>query len=60
MSMVVTVRPCASWSDITELFEGRDREPKVGSAIWKRTYQHIDGWIEVPKVVRARVPAPAA
>jgi hypothetical protein len=52
--------PTDGWSDITELYETRYREPKVGTAVWIRTYQHIDGWIDVPKVFRARVPAPAA
>src|ERR1035438_2569372 len=32
----------------------------VFSSIWIRTCQHIDGWTDVPKVARARVPAPAA
>jgi len=52
--------PTDGWSDITELYETRYREPKVGTAVWIRTYQHIDGWIDVPKVFRARVPAPTA
>jgi thiamine monophosphate kinase len=33
---------------------------KAGTAIWIRTCQHIEGWIDVPKATRARVPAPAA
>jgi len=33
--------------------------PKAGKAIWIRTCQHIDGWTDVPKVARARIPAPA-
>jgi hypothetical protein len=52
--------PVDGWSDITELYVARYGVPKVGQAIWIRTCQHIDGWIEVPKVVRARVHAPAA
>jgi hypothetical protein len=52
--------PTDGWSDITELYATRYREPNVGTAVWIRTYQHIDGWIDVPKVVRARVPAPTA
>jgi hypothetical protein len=52
--------PIDGWSDITELYVTRHGVPKVGMAIWIRTCQHIDGSIDVPKVVRARVPAPAA
>ncbi len=52
--------PKGGWSDITELHVGRYGVPKVGAAIWIRTCQHIDGWIDVPKVLRARVPAPTA
>jgi hypothetical protein len=52
--------PTNGWSDITELYVARYGVPKVGTAIWIRTCQHIDGWIDVPKVVRARVPAQTA
>ena len=52
--------PKDGWSDITELYVARYGVPKVGTAIWIRTCQHIDGWINVPKVVRARVLALAA
>ena len=31
----------------------------VFSPIWIHTCQHIGGWTDVPKVARARVPAPA-
>jgi hypothetical protein len=48
------------WSDITDLYKARYGEPKPGMAIWIRTCQHIDGWTDVPKVARARVPAAAA
>jgi hypothetical protein len=48
--------PTDGWSDITELYVARYGVPKFGTAIWIRTCQHIDGWIDVPKVVRARVP----
>jgi hypothetical protein len=47
-------------SDITELYVARFGMPKAGKAIWIRTCQHIDGWTDAPKVVRARVLAPAA
>ena len=52
--------PTDGWSDITELYVARYGVPKAGKAIWIRTCQHIDGWVDVPKVVRARVLAPAA
>jgi hypothetical protein len=52
--------PTDGWSDITELYKARYGEPKPGTAIWIRTCQHIDGWLDVPKAVRARVPAPSA
>jgi hypothetical protein len=52
--------PTDGWGDITELYVTRHGMPKVGMAIWIRTCQHIDGWTDVPKVTRARVPAPAA
>ena len=51
--------PNDSWSDITELYVARYGVPKVDTAIWIRTCQQIDGWTDVPKVTRARVPAPA-
>ena len=47
--------PKDGWSDITELYVARYGVPKVGTAIWIRTCQHIDGWIDVPIVGRARV-----
>ena len=52
--------PKDGWSDITELYVARYGVPKVGMAVWIRTCQHIDGWIDAPKVTRARVCAPAA
>ena len=51
--------PTNGWSDITALYVGRYGVPKAGTAIWIRTCQHIDGWIDVPKVLRARVGPPA-
>ena len=50
--------PADGWSDITERYFARYDVPKAGTAIWIRPCQHIDGWSDVPKVVRARVPAP--
>jgi hypothetical protein len=35
--------PTDGWSDITELYVARYGVPKVGTAIWIRTCQHIDG-----------------
>ncbi|MCX6916015.1 MAG: hypothetical protein NT167_23720 [Verrucomicrobia bacterium] len=52
--------PIDGWSDITELYVARYGVPKVGTAIWIRTCQHIDGWTDVPIVARARVHTPAA
>ena len=52
--------PIDGWSDITELYVARYGVPKPNQAIWIRTCQHIDGFIDVPKVLRVRVPAPAA
>ena len=52
--------PKDGWSDITELYVARYGVPKAGTAIWIRTCQHIDGWIDVPKVIRARVLALAS
>ena len=52
--------PTDGWSDITELYVARYGVPKAGTAILIRTCQHIDGWTDVPKVARARVPAAAA
>jgi len=51
--------PTDGWSHITKLYVDRYGVPKAGKAIWIRTCQHIDGWQDAPKVVRARVPAPA-
>jgi|ERR1035437_396052 hypothetical protein len=52
--------PTDGWSDITELYVARYGVPKAGKAIWIRTCQHIDGWIDAPKVARVRVPAATA
>jgi hypothetical protein len=50
--------PIDGWSDITELYVARFGTPKAGTAVWIRTCQHIDGFIDVPRIVRTRVPAP--
>ena len=46
--------------DITEPFVARYGVPKVDMAVWIRIFQHTDGWIDVPKVLRGRVLAPPA
>ena len=46
------------WSDITELYVGRYGVPPVGTVVFIRTCQHIDGSTDVPKVTSALVPAP--
>jgi hypothetical protein len=48
------------WSDITELYVARYGVPKDNQAVWIRTCQHIDGFIDIPKVFRVRVEARAA
>ena len=35
------------------------RKGSVVYVVWIRTCQHIEGWTDVPKVGRARVPATA-
>ena len=52
--------PIDGWSDITDLFVARYGVPRAGTAVWIRTCQHIDGFIDVPKVFRVRVLAPTA
>ena len=52
--------PKDGWSDIADLYVARYGVPKANQAIWIRTCQHIDGWIDAPKVLRARLPATAA
>jgi hypothetical protein len=51
--------PKDGWSDITEPYVARYGVPKANQAIWIRTCQHIDGWVDVPKVLRARLLATA-
>jgi hypothetical protein len=48
------------WSDITELYVARFGEPKPNWAIWIRTCQHIDGYIDAPIALRFRLPAATA
>jgi hypothetical protein len=51
--------PKDGWSDITDLYVARFGVPKPNQAIWIRTCQHIDGWIDTPKVVCDRILAPS-
>ena len=52
--------PINGWSDITEMYIARFGIPKPGTAVWISTCQHIDGFIDAPKVLRFRIPASAA
>ena len=52
--------PVDGWSDITELYVARYGVPKPNQAVWIRTCQHIDGFIDVPKVLCVRLPPSAA
>jgi hypothetical protein len=52
--------PKDGWSDVTDLYVARYGVPKPNQAVWVRVCQHIDGWIDAPKVLRARLPATAA
>ena len=49
--------PINGWSDITDLYVARFGVPKPNQAVWIRTCQHIDGFIDMPKVCRFRIPA---
>jgi len=49
--------PVDGWSDITALYVARHGVPVVGTAVFIRTCQHVDGWTDLPKVVSAFVPA---
>jgi hypothetical protein len=52
--------PKEGWSDITDLYVARYGVPKPNQAIWIRTCQHIDGWIDAPRVLRARLSSATA
>jgi hypothetical protein len=49
--------PVDGWCDITDLFVKRYGVPVTGKAIFIRTRQHINGWNDQPKQVRAVVRA---
>jgi hypothetical protein len=52
--------PINGWSNITEMYVARFGVPKPGTAVWIRTCQHIDGFIDASKALRFRIPASAA
>ena len=47
----------AAWPGSLASYIARFGLPKPGTAVWIRTCQHIDGFIDVPKVLRFRIPA---
>ena len=49
--------PVDGWSDITDLYVAKYGAPIVGTAVFIRTCQHIDGWTDLPIVASAFVPA---
>ena len=48
--------PVDDWSDITALYVARFGVPTLGTAVFIRTRQQIDGWMDLPKVTSAIVP----
>ena len=48
--------PAGGMSDITDLYVARYGPIPAGSRIFIRTYQHIDGWEDLPKQTSAIVP----
>jgi hypothetical protein len=49
--------PVDGWSDITALYVAWFGVSPVGTAVFIRTRQQIDGWMDLPKVTSAVVPA---
>jgi hypothetical protein len=49
--------PVDGWSDITERYVAWFGVSPVGTAVFIRTRQQIDGWMDLPKVTSAVVPA---
>jgi hypothetical protein len=47
------------WADVTALYEARFGIPIVGTVVFLRTFQHIDGYTDVPKLVSVLIPAAA-
>jgi hypothetical protein len=58
--LALLAAPTDGTHDLTELFVARYGVPKVDQAVWIRVFQHTDGWIDVPQVLRARVLPPPA
>jgi hypothetical protein len=52
--------PVDGWSDITPLYVARYGVPPVGTAVFIRTCQHLDGWADLPKLTSAIVPVAQA
>jgi hypothetical protein len=50
--------PVRGLSDITELYVARFGVPKVGTRVFIRTRQQINGWKDAPKQTNAIVPKP--
>ena len=48
--------PTRGVSDITDLYVARFGVPPVGTKVFIRTQQHIDGWGDIPKQTSAIVP----
>jgi hypothetical protein len=48
--------PTRGMSDITGLYVARYGAPPVGTRVFIRTQQHIDGWDDIPKQTTAVVP----
>ena len=59
-SLALLAAPADGIYDLTEPFVARYGKPTVHQAVWMRVFQHTDGWIDVPKVLRARVLPPTA
>jgi hypothetical protein len=49
--------PVDGWSDITELVVARFGEPTPGKALFIRSRQQTDGWMDAGKVTSALVPS---
>ena len=52
--------PIDGWCEITGLYVAHYGLPPVGTVIFIRTVQHIDGWTDVPKATSARILAAAS
>ena len=52
--------PVDGWSDFTQLYVARYGVPKPNQAVCIRICQHIDGFINLSKVLRVRIQPPSA